>query len=147
MREELIGLGIIAGALGVAYRIHYTRSESRRKEARELVAKIVSCAQAIEALAIEYQLIDGTDASCPVKGEEIRRQFKCVGLMVTEFRQLSDDKAPGSALVRFRQKVSGNLDQRLRKAVMRNDPLIIAIEESCRVFCNTVQIACHNRFK
>lgn len=147
MRDELLVLGAVLGALGLAYRIHYTRTESRRKEAKELVAKIISSAQGAETLAIEYQLIGGTDAACPAKGEEIRKQFKCLGLMVTEFRQLSDDKALGSALMRFRQKASGNLDQRLRNSVARNDPLIAEIEDSCRVFCNTAQIACHSRFK
>ena len=147
MREELLGIGAILGALGLAYRIHYTRTESRRREFRDLVARIISCAQGIEALAIEYQQIDGTDVASPMKGEEIRKQFKCLGLMVTEFRQLSDDKTLGSALMRFRQKASGNLDQRFRKAVPRNDPLITEIEDSCRVFCNTAQIACHSRFK
>lgn len=148
MRDGLIGLGIaIIGALGLAYRIHSTRTENRRKEAKELIARISSCAQCVEALAIEYQLIDGAHTNCPAKGEEIRRQFKCLGLLVTEFRQLSDDKVLGNALMRFRQKASGNLDQRFRKAVARTDPLITEIEDSCRVFCNTAQIVFHSRFK
>ncbi len=147
MRDELLGLGAIVGALGLAYRLHHTRTEIRRKEAKELVARIISCAQGVEALSIEYQLVDGTDTVCPATGEEIRKQFKCLGLMVTEFRQLSDGKALGSSLMRFRQKASGNLDQRLRKAAMRSDPLITEIEDSCRIFCSTAQITCHSRFK
>lgn len=148
MRDGIIALGMaLIGMLGWVYRIRSTRTESRRKEAKDLVARIISCAQGVEALAIEYQMIDGIDANCPTKGEEIRRQFKCLGLLVTEFKQLSDDKALGSALMRFRQKASGNLDQRFRKAVARTDPLITEIEDSSRVFCNTAQIACHSRFK
>lgn len=147
MREEFWIFGAVLGLAGLVYRINSARAENRRKEAKELVTKIISCAQGIEALAIAYQLIDGTDAVCPSKGEEIRKQFKCLGLMVTDFRQLTDDKALGNALVRFRQKASGNLDERLRKAAARSDPLITEIEDSCRVFCNTAQTTCHSRFK
>lgn len=140
-------VGAILGALGLGYRIQSSRTESRRKEAKELVSKIISCAQGIETLAIQYQMIDGTDLTCAAKGEEIRKQFKCLGLMVSEFRQISGDKALGSALVRFRQKASGNLDERFRKAAARNDKLLTEIEDSCRVFCDTAQTIFHSRFK
>lgn len=138
--------GLAAGAVTI-YRVRVARSESRRKEAHDAVTQMIAKAQQIDQLAIDYQMKAGSDPECVVLGAEIRRSLKQLGIMVTNLHHLFQDKSLLSALMRFRQKVSCNLDQRLRSAIGRDHQQIVDIENAYISLCNYALSIFHSRFK